>query len=59
MIKTYYDHIKETIQQHPEIPPAVVADVLERCREYLSEEYMTENSSFICKEYNYLLEWIK
>ena len=59
MIKTYYDRIKETIQQHPEIHPAVVADILYRCRDYLSEEYGNPNSKFIQKQYEYLLELIK
>lgn len=57
--KTYFDKIKETIQEHPEIPPPVIADILCRCRDYLEEEYGQETSKFIQRQYDYLLLWIK
>lgn len=58
MIKTYYDKIKDTIQQHPEIPPCVVASVLDRCSDYLEQEYAQEDSNYICYLHNLLLEWV-
>lgn len=55
----YMELIKETIQQHPEIHPSVVSDVLYRSRCWLETEYTQPSDTYIKRQYEYLLGWIK
>lgn len=55
----YMEKIKETIQQHPEIHPSVVSDVLYRSRCWLEAEYTQSSDNYIKRQFDYLCQWIK
>lgn len=54
----YMKLIKETIQQHPEINPAVISDVLKRSKDWLENEYNSVSDSYIKRQYEYLVKFI-
>ena len=54
----YMKLIKETIQQHPEINPLVIADVLQRSKDWLDGSYNSEHDDYIKRQYEYLVKFI-
>lgn len=56
---TYFEKIRETIMQNPQINAGVVLDVISRCRDWLENYETTEDDSYIQKQYEYLLKWVK
>lgn len=53
----YMKLIKETIQQHPEINPFVIADVLQRSKDWLEGNYNSEYDDYIKRQYEYLVKF--
>lgn len=56
---TYFQEIEEIIKTHPEIPQAIVGDVIYRCRCWLEHEDTTENDNYILNQLTYLKRWTK
>lgn len=54
----YMKLIKETIQQHPEINPLVIADVLQRSKDWLEGSYNSEYDDYVKRQYEYLVKFI-
>ena len=55
---TYLQEIEEIIKTHPEIPQAVIGDVIYRVRNYLEMEHSGESDACILNNLNYLKRWI-
>lgn len=54
----YMKLIKETIQQHPEINPVVISDVLKRSKDWLENQYTSGGDDYIKRQYEYLVKFI-
>lgn len=54
----YMKLIKKTIQQHPEINPAVISDVLKRSKDWLENQYASASDDYIKRQYEYLVKFI-
>lgn len=55
---TYFQEIEEIIKTHPEIPQAVVYDVLKRSRDWLEAEWATEMDNYILAQLRYARRFI-
>lgn len=55
---TYLQEIEEIIKTHPEIPQAVVGDVIYRSRCWIEGYETSENDSYIEQQLQYLKRWI-
>lgn len=53
----YMKLIKETIQQHPEINPLVIADVLQGSKDWLEGSYNSEYDDYVKRQYEYLVKF--
>lgn len=55
---TYFQEIEEIIKTHPEVPQAVVGDVLKRSRDWLEAEWATEDDNYILAQLRYVRRFI-
>lgn len=55
---TYLQEIEEIIKTHPEIPQAIIGDVLQRSRDWMEGSETSEMDNYIQQQRNYLKRWI-
>lgn len=55
---TYLQEIEDIIKTHPEIPQAVVLDILQRSRDWMEGSDTTEDDNYIQQQLRYIKRWI-